>query len=101
MQLEEAIKMINRRSMILLVFFAKQTRLKMRHPGTWVCFNRLFKTLKSSLIIVSVEASLAGKKMGFLFLVQLAVPGWQTTAQSQPKNQDDEQGAVNRPNLHD
>jgi hypothetical protein len=99
-KLEEPLKMINCRGVILFVLFTKQSRLKVRQRRSRVCFDRFFKALQAALVIQRIHSRFARQKMGLLFLIQLAVPGWQTPAHSQPKNQDCEERAASRLKLH-
>ena len=88
-RVKKPFEMVNRRRMILLVFLVQQPRLEMRQRRTRVGFQSLFKTLQRSLIIQRRKPPFSVQKMGFFFLVHLAVTGGQATAQSQTQGQEE------------
>jgi len=85
-QLEIMLKVVDGGGVILLLLFVEEAGFEMGQSGMRIGFERLFETFKGTFIVKGVDTTLAGQKVGILFLVQLAATGRETARKSQPED---------------
>jgi len=81
MQLQEALEMINRGGMILLLSLVQEARFEMSQGRMRIGFESFFKTVERPFIVKRVNAAFAGQKMGLLLLIELALARGQAAAE--------------------